>query len=147
MKLARIKKSNTRFKVPYKLYEDDREIPEEFQLVAEDVYEAAFQYSVFEDGVFDYNQQQKNGIIATIEGSPFIFVTDGPFIVEQIPFETKVDISNGHIFIRGIFALDRNSLDKYEDMKIQFETRVKEDLLKQIQTNIKDLEESKKYLV
>lgn len=146
MKLARIKEGRSKFRVPYKLYEDDEEIPESFILVANDVYEAMFQYMIFQDGIFDFCQDQKQCIIASIEKQPFIFVVDGPFIVEQIPFETKVDVNNGHVLIRGIFAVDKNSLDKYDEMKINFQQKVKEDLIKQIDKQIEDLKEARKFV-
>lgn len=146
MKLARMINTQSKFQVPYKLYKDEQEIAEGFQLISEGVYEACFQYVIFDDGVFDYCQDQKFGIIATIENIPFIFITDGPFIVEQIPFETKVDLNNGHVFVRGVFAVEKGRLEQYDEMKKAFEKRVREDLIQQIDKQIADLNVSKKLI-
>ena len=142
MKLARMKDCKSKFRVPYKLYEDEENVSQDFILVANDVYSAYFQHAIFEDGVFEYSQEQKEGIIANVNGTPFIFVTNGPFVVEQIPFETKVDINGGHIFISGIFAIDKTNMEHYDELKNNFEERIKEDLKEQIKKQIDDLNKS-----
>ena len=146
MKLAKLKQCKSRFRVPYKMYKDDQTIPQDFQLVSNDAYLARFQYSIFEDGNFDYSDNILDCIIASINDSPFVFVIDGPFITQQIPFQTKVDVNNGHIFMSGIFAVQKSNLDRYDELKIQFQRRVKSDLIENIDKQIEDLKKAKQLL-
>ena len=104
------------------------------------------QYFIFEDGRFDYSYNQREAIIATVNKEPFVFIVDGPFICEQIPFETKIDISDGHVFVSGVFAIAKSSIGQYDQMKKDFEKRIKDDLLKQIEKQKSELEELKKVL-
>ena len=146
MKLAKTKRTQSRFKIPYKLFEDDEVIPDDFDFVANQVYPAIFQYVIFDNGMFDYEQKQREGIVATIENVAYIFITDGCFITEQIPFDTKVDLRDGHILLKGIFAVNKEKLDNYDSLQIEFEKHIKEDLLNNITKQIEDLSAVTKYL-
>lgn len=146
MKLAKNKKTFTRFKIPFKIFQDDENIPEEFDFISNQIYPAVFQYVIFENGHFDYENKQRQGIVATIENRPYIFVIQGCFIVEQIPFDTKVDVNKDNIMLRGIFAINKSNLDNYDELQVEFEKNIKADLLKNIQSQIDDLTSVKKYL-
>jgi hypothetical protein len=76
-----------------------------------------YQYAIFEDGKFDYEDNLKEGIIVQIDKIPYIFSTKDNYIIEQLPFETKIDVNQGHIFVRGIFAIERNAITQCDEMR------------------------------
>lgn len=143
MKLAQIINCDSKFSRPYKLYNDDDIISEEYQLIAENVYQANYCYVICQDGEFEYDMQKGSGIIAIQENRPFIFVVKNNSLIDRIPFDSKITFEKNKIVVRGIFAIEKNSTATEEECKKDFETHLLNDLISTVGGQIQGLQSIK----
>ena len=146
MKLLRFKNEESKFYVKYKMIGENQEVPQECEVISQDAHVGICQQFVFDDGKFEYSKDLENCIVAIVKRTPFIFVTKENVIVKQIPFETKINIEKGHVFVAGFFSLQEEYKNNIDQMKSSFQAKVKEDLLKSVEQQITGLQQAKKFL-
>ena len=140
MKLAQIINCESKFARPYKVYSDDVEVEEGYQLIADNIYEANYCFVICENGEFEYDIEQKEGIIAIQNNRPFIFATKDNKLIEKIPFDSKVSFDRDNIMVRGVFAIEKNSTATVESCKKDFEQHLLNDLLNSVGSQIDGLQ-------
>lgn len=109
-------------------------------MIADNVYEANYCFVICENGEFEYDIEQKEGIIAIQNNRPFIFATKDNKLIEKIPFDSKVSFDRDNIMVRGVFAIEKNSTATVESCKKDFEQHLLNDLLNSVGSQIDGLQ-------